>query len=131
MKRLLAVIVTLFMSVSVLSAQDESVKPTLGVSFDRPVANAIIEGQFYQNVIVEVTAADYNDGWKGVVVVVRDSASRKKILKKRLPKSYLYAFSEGTISIGKGNALTQMLLFKHEEYGKKEWWMEFREKGLY
>lgn len=91
----------------------------------------MIEGQRYQNVIVEVNAADFNDTWNGVRVVIRDSVTRKKIIKKTFAKSYLYAFSDGTITIGKGNAVEQMILYKHVEGGIKEWWLAYREKGLY
>ena len=119
------------MGFNVLSAQEESVKPTWGVSFDRPVDIAIIEGKYYWNVIVDVKAADLGDKWDGVKVTVRDAVTKKKILKKKLTKSYLYAFSNGTIYIGKGNALTQMILYKDEEDGKRSWRMHFREKGLY
>ena len=117
------------MGVTILSAQSETVKPTFGVSFDRPVKMAIIEGQTYNNVIVEIDVADKDSKYNvGVLVVIKDSVTRKKIFKKRLPKSYLYAFSDGTITIGKGNALTQMELVKIED---KTWVLEFREKGLY
>ena len=87
MKRFVATLIVFFLCCESCLAQEESVKPTFGVSFDRPVAVAIIEGQLYQNVIIEVEAADYTDSWKGVVIVIRDSVSRKKIVKKRLPKS--------------------------------------------
>ena len=48
----------------------------------------------------------------------------KKLYSKRFSKSYLYAFSDGTIQVGKGNALTQLTLFKSKEYSV--WLMEIR-----
>lgn len=48
----------------------------------------------------------------------------KKLYSKRFSKSYLYTFSDGTIQVGKGNALTQLTLFKSKEYSV--WLMEIR-----
>ena len=53
----------------------------------------------------------------------------KKLYNKRFPKSYLYAFSDGTIQVGKGNALTQLTLFKSKEFNV--WLMEIRKNGIY
>lgn len=97
---------------------------------DREVAFAIIEKEFYQDVIVELKSADLGDLFtEGVKITVIDTKTGKKIYKKRFAKSYLYAFSDGTINVGKGNALTQLILFKSEEYDG--WLMNIREKGIY
>lgn len=53
----------------------------------------------------------------------------KEYTKKRFSKSYLYAFSDGTIQVGKGNALTQLILYKSKEYDV--WLLEIRKKGIY
>lgn len=52
-----------------------------------------------------------------------------KTYSKRFSKSYLYAFSDGTIQVGKGNALTQITLFKSKEYSV--WLMGIRKNGIY
>lgn len=125
------IIFSLFLIIStfVLSyASGESVKPSYGVKFERPVMHAIIDGQTYFNVIVEIDAAEIDDIFKsGVKVTVTEENNDKKIYKKRFSKSYLYAFSDGTIQIGKGNALTQLILYKRNSV----WHMEIREKGIY
>lgn len=110
------------------SAQAESVKPTFDVSFDRPVAIAEIEGKNYENVIVKLNVSANTRYYNGVYVTVKDPVSRKIILNKSLRKAYLYGFSDGTITVGKGNVVDYMVLYKKEE-GK--WIMRFREKGLY
>lgn len=46
-----------------------------------------------------------------------------------LPKTHLYAYSDGSIQVGKGNALTQLILGKPEEDGF--WVMKIRENGIY
>lgn len=109
------------------SAQTDSVKPTFDVFFDRPVVLAEIEGRYYENVIVEVRVSENRSNYWGVSVTVWDSAHKKRIMYSR-PKAYLYGFSDGTIIIGKGNVVNYMFMFKNEE-GK--WLMKFREKGLY
>ena len=111
-------------------AQSESVNPTFGVELDREVALAIIEKETYKDVIVELKSADFG-AWfvSGVKVIVKDAKSGKSIYKKRFSNSYLYAFSNGAIQVGKGNALTQLILSKSDEYDV--WFMEIREKGIY
>lgn len=109
-------------------AQRESVKPTLGVELDREVAFALIEDKIHTDVIVELKAADITDFVSGVKIIVKDAKTGKKIYKKRFSNSYLYAFSDGSIQVGKGNALQQLLLFKSEE---NQWLMQIREKGIY
>lgn len=108
--------------------EGESVSPTYDIEFDRPVMRATIEGETYFNVIVEINAAEAGDILgSGVKITVKDEKTGKKIYKKRFHKSYLYAFSDGTIQIGKGNALTQLYLYKDNSV----WLMAIREKGLY
>ena len=111
-------------------AQSESVKPTFGVELDREVTIAIIEKETYQDVIVELKSADLGDLFvEGVKITVKDAKTGEKIYKKRFSKSYLYAFSDGTIQVGKGNALTQLTLYKSKEYGV--WLMKIRKNGIY
>ena len=76
-----------------------------------------------------VVSAEITDIFvEGVKVTVRDE-NGKKIYKKRFSKSRLYAFSDGTIQIGKGNAVTNMNLYKDSD--TRKWYMELREKGIY
>lgn len=111
-------------------AQSESAKPTFGVKLDREVAIAKIEKETYQDVIVELKSADLGDLFtEGVKIIVKDAKTGKKLYSKRFSKSYLYAFSDGTIQVGKGNALTQLTLFKSKEYNV--WLMEIRKNGIY
>ena len=123
-----AIITFLFLICTIMTfAQEESVKPTYGVELDREVALAVIEKVNYEDVIVELKSSDFLDD--GVKITVKDAKTGKKIYKKNFKKSYLYAFSDGTIVVGKGNALTQVILQKSEKHDV--WLAEIREKGIY
>ena len=126
-----AVITFLFFLCAIVTfAQSETVSPTFGVELDRELVYANIEGEDYQNVVVEIKAADLGDIFeRGVRVIVKDAKTGKRIYKKRFSKSYLYAFSDGSLVVGKGNALTQLVLYKANIYG--EYRMRIREKGIY
>ena len=126
-----AIITFLFLLCSiVVFAQSESAKPTFGVELDREVALAVIEKETFKDVIVELKSADLGDLFaEGVKITVKDAKTGKRIYKKRFSKSYLYAFSDGTIQVGKGNALTQLILYKSKEYDV--WLLEIRKKGIY
>ncbi|MCS2853220.1 MULTISPECIES: hypothetical protein [Bacteroidaceae] len=126
-----AIITFLFFLCSIVTfAQSESAKPTFGVELDREVAIAIIEKETYKDVVVELKSADLGDLFvDGVKITVKDAKTGKRIYKKRFSKSYLYAFSDGTIQVGKGNALTQLILYKSKEYDV--WLLEIRKKGIY
>lgn len=125
-----AIITFLFFLCSIMTfAQSESAKPTFGVELDREVAIAIIEKETYKDVVVELKSADLGDLFvDGVKITVKDAKTGKRIYKKRFSKSYLYAFSDGTIQVGKGNALTQLILY-NKEYDV--WLLEIRKKGIY
>ena len=126
-----AIITFLFFLCSIVTfAQSESAKPTFGVELDREVAIAIIEKETYKDVVVELKSADLGDLFvDGVKITVKDAKTGKRIYKKRFSKSYLYAFSDGNIQVGKGNALTQLILYKSKEYDV--WLLEIRKKGIY
>ena len=126
-----AIITFLFFLCSIMTfAQSESAKPTFGGELDREVAIAIIEKETYKDVVVELKSADLGDLFvDGVKITVKDAKTGKRIYKKRFSKSYLYAFSDGTIQVGKGNALTQLILYKSKEYDV--WLLEIRKKGIY
>ena len=126
-----AIITFLFFLCSIMTfAQSESAKPTFGVELDREVAIAIIEKETYKDVVVELKSADLGDLFvDGVKITVKDAKTGKRIYKKRFSKSYLYAISDGTIQVGKGNALTQLILYKSKEYDV--WLLEIRKKGIY
>lgn len=126
-----AIITFLFLLCSIVTfAQSESAKPTFGVELDREVALAVIEKETFKDVIVELKSADLGDLFvDGVKITIKDAKTGKRIYKKRFSKSYLYAFSDGTIQVGKGNALTQLILYKSKEYDV--WLLEIRKKGIY
>ena len=126
-----AIITFLFFLCSIVTfAQSESAKPTFGVELDMEVAISIIEKETYKDVVVELKSADLGDLFvDGVKITVKDAKTGKRIYKKRFSKSYLYAFSDGTIQVGKGNALTQLILYKSKEYDV--WLLEIRKKGIY
>lgn len=109
--------------------ETESAKPTFGVELERKVAFAVIENDSYEDVVVELKAADLVSLLDGVKVTVKYAKTGKKIYKKRFSKSYLYGFSNGTIQVGKGNTLTQVVITKSTYNG--EWIMELKEKGIY
>lgn len=129
MKKVIITLLIFFCAV-VSFAQSESAKPTFGVKLDREVAYAIIEKETHKDVIVELKSAELGDLFvEGVKIIVKDAKTGKKIYNKRFSKSYLYAFSDGTIQVGKGNALTQLTLYKSKEYNV--WLMEIRKNGIY
>ncbi|WP_455762051.1 hypothetical protein [Phocaeicola coprophilus] len=129
MKKVIITLLIFFCAV-VSFAQSESAKPTFGVKLDREVAYAIIEKETHKDVIVELKSAEFGDLFvEGVKIIVKDAKTGKKIYNKRFSKSYLYAFSDGTIQVGKGNALTQLTLYKSKEYNV--WLMEIRKNGIY
>ena len=108
--------------------EPETAKPTFGVKLDRPVSVAKIDDVVYYDVIVELDAADINAFFNtGVKITIKDKVTKKKIYKKRFYNSFLYAFPSGTIQVGKGNALVQVVLVEV----KDEWLLEVREMGLY
>lgn len=125
------IITFLFLFCSIVTfAQNESVKPTFGVELDREVALAMIEKETFKDVVVELKSADFGDLFvDGVKITVKDAKTGERIYKKRFSKSYLYAFSDGTIEVGKGNALTQLILYKSKEYDV--WLLVIRKKGIY
>lgn len=139
MKRIILSFITVIW-VTIAFAQ-EIVKPSYGVETERPVAVALINGKTYNDVTVELLSAEIggdNNIWReelslsplrGVKVTVRDGKTGKKIYKKRFSKSRLYAFSDGTIQIGNGNAVTNMTLYK--DSNTRKWYMELREKGIF
>lgn len=109
--------------------EPETAYPTYDVETERPAAIALINGKTYYDVTVELSAAGRWDWFvDGVKVIVRDE-NGKKIYKRRFWKSYFYAFSDGTIKIANGNAVTNMVLYKDKD--TMEWHMELREKGLF
>lgn len=129
MKKVITILLVVFYTI-VSFAQSESVKPTFGVKLDREVVFAKIEKETFQDVIVELKSADLGDLFtEGVKVIVKDAKTGKKLYSKRFSKSYLYAFSDGTIQVGKGNVLIQLTLFKSKEYDA--WFMEIRKNGIY
>ena len=124
----------LLVCISVCSiAQDytksESAKPTFGVTLERECSAIMIEKTIYHNVAIELKAADISDLFTyGVKVTVTDE-NGKKIYKKRFSKSYLYVFpTSKTIQVGKGNAITQVSLYKNKG---GEWEAIIKEKGIY
>ncbi len=127
MKKLLILISVLLFIPSFVKS--ESVKPTFGVTMEREVAFAQIEKKYYANVVVELKAADIGDYFvEGVKVIVKDGSTGERVYRKRFSKSYLYGFSDGTIQVGKGNALTQISLYKTDD---GTWQMIIKEKGIY
>lgn len=123
----------LLVCISVCSiAQDytksESAKTTFGVTLERECSDIMIEKTIYHNVAIELKAADIIDLFTdGVKVTVTDE-NGKKIYKKRFSKSYLYVFPSKTIQVGKGNAITQVSLYKNKG---GEWEAIIKEKGIY
>lgn len=128
MKRiLLAIIFVLTCTFSFAQEKEpETAKPSYGVTVERYVQYASINGKLHYDVTVTLKAADIIDIVDGVKVVVRDS-NNKVIHRKRYPKSFLYGFSGGVIQVGKGNILTQIIIQK----SNGEWMMELRDKGIY
>jgi len=110
------------------NSKNERVSPTFGVKIERECYFVSLEKDGYNNVTVELDAAELGDLFKeGVKVTVRDKDG-KKIYKKRFSKSYLYAFSSGLIQVGKGDALTQVTIYKSTS---GDWIAVIKEKGIY
>ena len=128
MKKVFVVFLFIFSTVSTFAqSEGESVKPIGGITLYRNVSLAAIEQNNYLDVIVKFKAAELGDYFtNGVKVVVVDNNT---IYRKRFSKSYLYVFSDGTIEVGKGNALTQIILFKYKD--GSGWGMILKERGIY
>lgn len=120
-----AVILILLCAV-IIPANSESVKPTFGVELDRRVFRAKIEDKIYFDVVVKLKASSLSALSSYVKIVVKDTKTGKHIYKKRF-NSYLYGFSDGTIVVGKGNVLTQLILQKLNDV----WILEIRKGGIY
>ena len=131
MKNLLSVTLAFIFSITTSFAQRETAKPTHDVTVEREIAYATIEKKEYKNVTITLKAAPLSGNvfTDGIKVIVTDNATGKKIYQKRFSKSYLYAFSDGQLQVGKGNALTQIIISK-SKYGDY-WNLELREKGIY
>ena len=131
MKKVFVVFLFIFSTVSTFAqSEGESVKPIGGITLYRNVSLAAIEQNNYLDEIVKFKAAELGDYFtNGVKVVVVDNNTGKKIYRKRFSKSYLYVFSDGTIEVGKGNALTQIILFKYKD--GSGWGMILKERGIY
>lgn len=130
MKKVFVVFLFIFSTVSTFAqSEGESVKPIGGITLYRNVSLAAIEQNNYLDVIVKFKAAELGDYFTNGVVVVVDNNTGKKIYRKRFSKSYLYVFSDGTIEVGKGNALTQIILFKYKD--GSGWGMILKERGIY
>ena len=109
-------------------ARGENAKPLHGITLYREVSEATINKTRYAEVTVKIKAADIAPlSAKGVKVVVTDDATGKKVYRKRFLRSRLWAFSDGDIEIGDGNALTHAIICK--EGGR--WTMRLKEKGIY
>ena len=129
MKKAFVVFLFIFSTVSTFAqSEGESVKPIGGITLYRNVSLAAIEQNNYLDVIVKFKAAELGDYFTNGVVVV-DNNTGKKIYRKGFSKSYLYVFSDGTIEVGKGNALTQIILFKYKD--GSGWGMILKERGIY
>mgnify|MGYP000402831387 FL=1 len=129
-KSIRCILVYFFNRFHFCASEGESVKPIGGITLYRNVSLAAIEQNNYLDVIVKFKAAELGDYFtNGVKVVVVDNNTGKKIYRKRFSKSYLYVFSDGTIEVGKGNALTQIILFKYKD--GSGWGMILKERGIY
>jgi hypothetical protein len=132
MKAVTSILLSIFsivMSFAQNEGNSESVKPTWGVTLEREVLVAEIDKKSYIDVTVELKAAELGDIFAdGVKVTVVDNTG-KKIYRKRFSKSYLYVLSDGTIVVAKGDALTQMIVFKFKD--GNGWKMVLKEKGIY
>lgn len=124
------IIILFFVAIFAIGAYSQgSAKPSFGVKLEREVYYAVIEGEIYFNVIVELDASTMR-GYNGVKITVKDGGNpKKKLYKKRFSDSYLYGFSDGSLQVGHGNVLTQLTLYKNQISGN--WTMEIKEKGIY
>ena len=106
-----------------MNEEPEKASPSHGITLYRDVSRAYINGSNYRDVEVSLKAAASSTGVK---VVVMDT-SGSQIYKKRFSNSFLYGFSDGTIQVGNGNALTQIWIRKVSG----DWVMDIKEKGIY
>lgn len=127
MKKLFIAFVLLLCS-NILYSQSETAKPIHGVKIEREIDYARIEKKFYQDVTVELKAADIYDIVDGVKVTVWERSTGKKIYQKRFSAAYLYGFSDKSIEVGKGNILTQIII---QQSRSGDWEMTLKEKGIY
>lgn len=128
MKKVASLLILSLFALLSFAEDPESVRPTYGIKTERVVSVALIDDRRYFDVTVEMNVAEITSFSEGVKVVVRDEKG-KKVYKKRFSQSLFYAYSDGTIQIGKGNALTNMILYKSKDDG--QWYMILKEKGIY
>ena len=132
MKRLVLSIIAIFAVVTSFAedSKPESVGPTYGITVERYVSLATGDCGYLEDVYVTLKAAHIVDGiCAGVKVVIKDKWKKDVIYKKRFISSRLYAYSNGQLQVGKGNALTNIIISKSKYSGK--WYMELKENGIY
>ena len=106
---------------------EETANPTFGVTVERECGVVVIEKEVYHNATIELKAAERGDLFvEGVKVTIWDE-NGNKIYKKRFSKSF-YAYSDGSLYIARGNALTQVQVRKSSS---GEWEAKIRAKGIY
>lgn len=82
MKRVILLLLTAICSICAYG--QESVKPTFGVKLERKVDFAVIEGKIYNNIVVEIDAADWDNLFvHGVKIIVRNGANLEDELYKK------------------------------------------------
>lgn len=102
----------------------EGVYPTHDVTIERKISIAYIEEDVYNNITIKLKA-----GSDVVKLIVKDAYTGAKIYKKRFANSYLYCFPGGDIMVGKGDALTKVIISKDKE--KDMWWANIKAGGIY
>ena len=101
MNTVFVVFLFIFSTVSTFAqSEGESVKPIGGITLYRNVSLAAIEQNNYLDVIVKFKAAELGD-----------------------------YFTNSVKEVGKGNALTQIILFKYKD--GRGWGMILKERGIY
>lgn len=105
-------------------SDDDKTKPTYDVDLERNVSDVIIGDELLSgDYVVTLKAGDK----KGVRVKVRNKATGLTAYRKNFSKSYLYGLSDNTLLVGKGDILTQVIVWKED--GK--WIVMIKEKGIY
>ena len=107
---------------------EETASPTFGVTVERECGVVVIEKEVYHPSTLAATAAEHGHMFGDRVKVTVWDKNGNKIYKKRFSKSFLYAYSDGSIYIARGNALTQVQVRKSSS---GEWEAKIRAKGIY
>lgn len=107
----------------------EMSKPTTDIEIERFVRGIDIEGDIYENVLVNIKSFSPDIHSKYRVKIIIKDENNKKIYDKTFNNTFLYIFSNGQIQIGR-QKFDKMIIYRSKYTGN--YWGIIREKeGVY